>query len=231
MSLGAIITVVLVVWAIVSGVVGAAAKRKEQERLAELAQRRRAQAQQMAAQTGEQPATPAAVRGSAKEASAHQVRVEELRRRREQQLAELRQQGRRGQPPTQARIGPARIAPRSAAPPTATPTRVQPPSTFRPATSARRVPTAAPRRVPPPRQPSRVRTGVTRLADHAERAGSLVLPTIEIPTIPDALGSRPSRRARVKLGGRSSLRRAIILKEILDRPVALRSEAVGEMPS
>jgi hypothetical protein len=234
-TIGTIVTIALIVYWLISAILGAVAKKKEQERLQELAMRRR----QMAEAAGGEPAGPSATPGPPQTTS----QLEDLRRRREAQLADLRQR-RAGPPPQPATIQTqaARTAPRPFG-------RPSPAQARRPAAATPTAPAPAPRPSPPQapaRRPVPVAPGQRveqrrvdihtterpldyRHIEHRE-------PSIPQPSEPQTAAvaaqvaaSAVTARAefirvlRQDLSDPDSLRRAFLLKEILDPPVSMRA--------
>jgi hypothetical protein len=230
-SLGTIITIILILWGVIQVVVQASAKKKEQERLAQLARRRREEAA-LAARLGAQgsPGSPtphARAEPQAAMPAAPPSALEELRRRRAAQLEDLRRRKQQADArKTQVRITPGgATAPpvtqlpsrRATMPPAVLTGRSQPTRTrpaMQPVQRAPRPLVTPSRAAPVPVAPSFTIDGT---------AEGPVAPLVQ--TAPPPVRAQKRKQPRIDELGltRGSIRRAIILKELLDPPIALRA--------
>ncbi len=223
-SLYTIFAVLVVVWWIIQAVVRASAKSQEQKRLAELARKRREQPQA----TSQAPVAELFVARAAPVEAPHTNQLEELRRRREAQLEELRRRkqskGRTAQvraTPTAPPARPTHAVPAARRPPVPLVRPVAPPpapaARARPSRPQAPRPLVSPVTARPPLAPKAVPQDVVEVT-HA------ILQPTESPSLRVTTRSAKRHRAALPMDT-SSLRRAIVLKEILDPPVALREWA------
>jgi colicin import membrane protein len=251
-----IITMVIlvsVIWQVVSSIIENAAKRKEQQRIRELAQRRRG-APETAVSAGDAAPRPELARASAPPTAAPssprmQTRAEELAARRQAQLEELRKRrSGQGRPtaPTQVRIAPQTPTSASQGIPTMQGRRGQPivsrpadPASIRRAQEAERLRQLQVQRR---RQQELLAAGQAEarektLADarrQAERAAALkrAAAARRAAAAPRGAGGVlltpidgriTSGRLQSLLRDRRSIRELFVLKELLDPPLATRN--------
>ncbi len=191
-----IVVVLVITWQIVGRLIQRAAAKERQRKLAEMARSPRTQPAGASA-----PAPPApAPRPSGQDLAARRrAQIEELRQRRETRLGPA-------SPAPVQRPRPAampRPAARPAGRPVAIPIPPRPPTPLRPPTASK---PPAPARPPPAEEP----------ADEPMRL---------VEETPHPRSPPPARRPATVFGekfDRSSLRRMVVLREILDPPVSLR---------
>jgi len=237
-SLTAILAALGILWAIVQVIVQASAKKKEQERLAALARRRReevamaprqnAPSSQFASRPVPHPSAPAV----APPVTSPTSQLDELRRRRAAQLEDLRRRKQQADATrVQVQIAPASTSTTSHAPamrrgpgpgqPLPMPAMRKPPARMRP----------GPAMAAPPQPPRPLVTSPQARTTAAVSLQPLIEENVEGPSAPLRRTAPPPARAQQRPRSRaikalaldrSSLRRAVILKEILDMPAALR---------
>ncbi len=224
-----IIIVIAAAWWIIQMIVQAAAKKQEQQRLKELAEQRR-----KAAQQGGTPTTQRATSLSqtSQQTASRSTSREELAARRQAQLEELRRRraAQTQRSATNVRTGSGK--PSLQSPPT---TRKQITTLSPQLTKTKPVPNRA--RQTPSRQPTPeasalaaaqvlrtamqayeqpTRSSRKKLDDESKRLRRAA-ESLPAPTLP------PTSTLRAKLHNRQALRELIVLKELLDKPLAMRS--------